>query len=208
MNHFELEIPQLRSALVQFGAIMLFSTVLVGSSYLYRNTHLDARDQANRQLHGLIDGYRSAVTSERIIRTRFADFQTLRAHGFVDGEPRLQWIENIRDLARRAQFPKIRYQLEERQQYNPDEALNMGSYQLYASPMQLSFDLYHAGDLLTFLQALDARSGGLYDLPYCNLQRLDKERGVSLTEPNIRGRCDLVWFTLHSLTKSDEDYAG
>lgn len=187
----ELRQPLLRTA----AALGVLLTVMVAAgSY---NAHMSqARVAAEQQFQGTVQEYRTAMESEQILRTEAERFTQLRALGFVGPEPRLRWIEDVRESAARADLVTIRYELEPRAAYPTSVAT--GSFQLFASLMRLELELRHEGDLLTFLNLLEARRGGLFELSACSLRHTRGEADVSLREGNVQADCELRWYSLDS----------
>jgi len=199
----DIDLTALRPALILFGCCVLLGGTLLGASFMYRNDQLSQMENARASLRQSISGYRDAVRAERIVRTRYGRYQALQARGFIGTEPRLWWLENLRELGMQTGVPAIRYQLEHRRA-RPGPLLPAmaeagtggGGLQLYASPMQLRLDLRHEGELLDFLEQLEGRGIGLFDIERCNLVRLHNDPEPRLDEANLRAECRLLWFTV------------
>jgi hypothetical protein len=185
---------ELRQSLLRTGAVLgvLLTVMIAAGSY---NAHMSqARTAAEQQFQGTVQEYRTAMESEQILRTEAERFTQLRAQGFVGPEPRLRWVEDVRETAARAGLLTIRYELEPRTAHPTSVAT--GSFQLFASLMRLELELRHEGDLLSFLNLLEARRGGLFELSACALRHTREEADISLQEGNIKADCELRWYSL------------
>lgn len=187
----ELRQPLLRSGVVLGGLLIL---MIAASAF---NAHMSkARQDAEQVFQGLVQDYRTALGSEQILRTDTERFALLQAQGIVGAEPRLRWIEDVRETADLAGIVSLNYELEPRAPFQA--AMNTGNYQLFASLMRLKLDLRHEGDLLHFLNLLEDRRGGLFDLSACALRQSGDEKEVTLQGSNLNAECELRWYSLDS----------
>jgi hypothetical protein len=185
---------ELRQPLSRAGAVLGILLVVMAAAGSY-NAHMSqARLSAEQHFQGTVQEYRTALESEQILRTETERFTQLRAQGFVGPEPRLRWIENVRESAARADLLTIRYALEPRTAHST--RVTTGSFQLFASLMRLELELRHEGDLFTFLNLLEARHGGLFELSACSLRHAREESEIKLQEGNLNVTCELRWFSL------------
>ncbi len=189
--YVELRPQLLRAGVVLGGLLILMIVAGVFNSQMYQ-----ARESAKQSLQGLTQDYRTAIGSEQILRTETSRFLQLQAKGIVGPEPRLRWVEDVRDIAARAGLVSISYELEPR----VPAAINMntGGYQLFTSLMRLKLELRHEGDLFRFMDMLEARGGGLFDLSACGLVRSHDDVGIRLQESNVLVNCELLWYSLDS----------
>ena len=185
---------ELRDALLRTGGLLGAVLLLMLAAGGY-NAHAErARLAAEQAFQDTLGEYRNAIASEQTLRSAAERFDALREQGFIGAEPRLRWIEDVRAAAAQARLVSIRYDLEPRRVEPSADAT--GSYQLFASDMKLRLALGHEGDLLAFLQALEARRGGLFELNACALQRDRGDAGISLREANLKAECMLRWYSL------------
>lgn len=187
----ELRQPLLRSGVILGGLLILMITAGTFNAHMSK-----AREDAEQMFQGLVLDYRTALGSEQILRTDTEHFALLQAQGIVGAEPRLRWIEDVRETAALAGIVSINYELEPRAPFQA--AMNTGSYQLFASHMRLKLDLRHEGDLLRFLSLLEDRRGGLFDLSACTLRKSGDENDVKLQGSNLNAECELRWYSLDS----------
>lgn len=188
---------ELRQPLLRAGAVLgaLLIAMLAAGGY---NSHTrQARAATEQQFQGTVQEYRAAMESEQILRTEAERFEQLRAQGFIGPEPRLRWIEDVRETATRAGLLAIRYELEPRSAAPANMApVATGSFQLFASLMRLELELRHEGDLLNFLGLLEERRGGLFELTACSLRHTREAGEISLQEGNVKADCELRWYSL------------
>jgi hypothetical protein len=187
---------ELRQPLLRSGAILGVLLILMIAAGGF-NAHMSkAHKAAEQTLQGLVQDYRTAVGSEQILRTETERFVSLQAQGIVGAEPRLRWIEDVRETAALTGVVAISYELEPRAPFQG--TMNTGSYQLFASKMRLKLELRHEGDLLRFLDQLDDRRSGLFDLSACALQKSKDENELHLHGSNVNAECELRWYSLDS----------
>lgn len=188
---------ELRQPLLRTGAVLAALLTLMAAAGGY-NAHVGKQRLATEQhFQNTVQDYRAALESEQILRTEAERFVQLRAQGFVGPEPRLRWVEDVRAAAAHAGLPAIRYELEPRTAHTANVAT--GSFQLFASLMRLQLELRHEGDLLRFLDLLEARRGGLFELSACTLRRTRDAGEISLQEANLKADCELRWYSLDAM---------
>lgn len=190
-------IAELRQPLQRTAAVLgVVLAIMIGAG-LYNAQIGQQRLATQQSFQGTVEEYRAALAAEQIVRTETERFTQLRVRGFVGPEPRLRWIEDVRQTAADTGIVTIRYELEPRAAYAGN--ISTGSFQLFASLMRLELELLHEGDLLEFLQALAARDSGLFEPVSCSLRRTGGDaREISLQAANISAKCELRWFSLDS----------
>lgn len=194
MSDTKLIYTELRQPLLRTGAVLAVLLILVAAAGSY-NAHVGRqRLAAEQHFQGTVQDFRTALESEQILRTEAERFLQLRAQGFVGPEPRLRWVEDVRTAAAGAGLVAIRYELEPRMPHTANFAT--GSFQLFASLMRLQLELRHEGDLLAFLNLLEARRGGLFELSACTLRRAREAGEISLQAANLKADCELRWYSL------------
>ncbi len=197
MADSKLIIAELRQPLQRSGVVLGLVLALMTAAGMY-NSHIGQQRQTTQQsFQGTVQEYRSALDAEQIMRTETERFSQLHARGFVGPEPRLRWIEDVRQTAAAAGVVTIRYELEPRAAYS--SSISTGSFQLFASLMRLELELLHEGDLLNFLESLDQRDSGLFELISCSLRRAHSDSNeINLHTGNVSAKCELRWFSLDS----------
>ena len=193
MLSFKVIYRELREQILRTSAIFTVVALLVGAATYFKYYMHKSYDDTEQSLNDTVFEYRNAIESERILKTQTSRFEALRAEGFIGPEPRLRWIEDVREIAQRTDLVSIKYQLGARDVTTT--ALPSATYQLFASPMKLELQLRHEGDLLTFLNLLEGRRGGLFELASCSLSR-ESHTALSLTDANVTAVCHLLWYSL------------
>lgn len=185
---------ELRDPLLRTGALVAALGLIVFFAGWF-NAQADlTRQSATQTFQEAVQEYRTAVESERILRTEAERFAALREQGFVGAEPRLRWVQAVREAAGQAGVVRIRYELEPRRAHATTQAT--GSYQLFASVMKLQLELRHEGDLFRFIELLTARRAGLFEATACTLRRSGDRQETRLEESNVSVDCALNWYSL------------
>lgn len=187
---------ELRQPLLRAGAFLAGLLVLMIAAGMFNAQMSRSRQSAEQSFQGLVQDYRTALASENILRTEAVRFAKLQTQGIVGPEPRLRWVEDVRDIAARTGVVAINYELEPRKP--APMSMATGSYQLFVSQMRLKLDLRHEGDLFRFLDLLEARRSGLFELSACALTRSRDDEPISLQESNLKVDCELRWYSLDS----------
>lgn len=194
MSDAKIIYAELRQPLLRTGVVLAALLALMAAAGSY-NAHVEQTRSATEQyFQGTVQDYRAALESAQILRTEAERFTQLRAQGFVGPEPRLRWVEDVRDTAASAGILAIRYELEPRTAST--DSVATGSFQLFASLMRLELELRHEGELFAFLNLLEARRSGLFELSACTLRRARETDEISLHEANLKVDCELRWYSL------------
>ncbi len=196
MNGLDLDLRRLRPSLILFGLSLLLAGGLVTASHFYKTAREEALRAEEARLRSLESGYLQAVRDRQAILTHYPRFKQLRAQGFLGADSRLLWVEEIRETALAARVLGAHYRLNESSLEPVAMDLDTGGYQLYGDPMSVRLELAHEGDLMSFLDLLDARRLGVWDLERCHLVRLTLPGEPSLESPNVQADCRLLWFNL------------
>ena len=208
MKGFDLDLRRLRPTLITFGVAVLFAGALFTASHLYREAHEDAFTALQQRLQALQEGYRQAVRDRRTILAHYPRFKQLKAQGFLGAEARLLWVEEVRETALTARVIAAHYRLHESAPRPVEANYDTGGYGLYGHPMRLRLDLAHEGDFLAFLDLLEARGLGVWELQRCRLSRLTPHGEPSLDGgANVQADCRMLWFNLQGITGAGEGEA-
>jgi len=131
-----------------------------------------------------------------VILQYLPDYRALQAQGLVGPEQRLDWIEGLRAANKQAGLFGVSYQIEARKAFSAIGQGNPVSQYLHQSQMKLSLGLVHEGDLLRFLQMLEAQQAGVYFLTGCSIDRPPSLDAPAPRQPNLTASCDLSWLTI------------
>ena len=132
---------------------------------------------------------------EKQLIQRYRDaYEDLQKSGAVGPEQRVNWLDALRRASQAARTLGVDYQLS--QQTASPIKLDTGVYKLQQSTMKLRIKLLHEGDLLSFLQALDAQRPGLYLIQSCNLTRTANTTFSVRYESKLAAECEFLWLSL------------
>nr|VFK54522.1 MAG: hypothetical protein BECKTUN1418F_GA0071002_10445 [Candidatus Kentron sp. TUN]VFK56304.1 MAG: hypothetical protein BECKTUN1418D_GA0071000_10441 [Candidatus Kentron sp. TUN]VFK57364.1 MAG: hypothetical protein BECKTUN1418E_GA0071001_10455 [Candidatus Kentron sp. TUN] len=190
----------IRNALIFLGISAVISASVVVGSLVFLHEAKDQYGVQERRLDDVRTRYRRLDEERVIVDAYFPHFQRFVQTGLIGEEHRLTWLEALQNAAERIGLPELRYDISSRKPHVPDFPVDDGFYQVYATDMQLTIGLLHAGDLLSLLAELDRHAVGIYRVVYCRLRRI--ERGFSRVSEhnpnraNLNAECTLRWYTL------------
>ena len=152
-------------------------------------------------LNGIRQKSTQADQEKQLIQRYREAYEALQKSGTVGPEQRVNWLDALRNASQAARTLGVDYQLS--QQTASPIKLETGAYKLQQSTMKLRIKLLHEGDLMNFLQALDAERPGLYLLQSCNLTRGSSGAFSVRYEPKLMAECDLIWLSLIESDKAE-----
>lgn len=130
----------------------------------------------------------NAQNEEKELREKFARYQNIEARGYIGGERRLDWVEQIRKIKTNRKLLDIQYELE------PQRVLesNSSGYDFMVSSMKLQMRLLHEEDLLNFLADLRDNIRALTSVKSCNVVR----QTLPGSAAQLTADCAIDWITL------------
>lgn len=185
-----------RNASIALGLSIAIGGGLFAASAAYRD---DKEKEYNKQHRRYLDMSRKYLTvdeEERTIKSYYPLYQSLERDGVIGEEQRLDWIDTLRAVAANIKLPSLRYEISARTPYTPDFVLDTGVFQLYASQISLRMGLFHEGDLVNMLDALNFNSPGIFSVESCKLSRTSKILQRNPARENLQADCRLRWVTL------------
>lgn len=189
--------PSLATALVMIalGALAVW--------FVLQQSQLAQRDRNTAQSQRSASAQRLAQSrdEEQEIKQKIARYNTLVARGIIGEEHRLDWVEQINAIKSARQLYDLQYEIAPQK---PIDATILpgtsGSYEFYASTMQLTLQLLHEGDLLDFLTDLRAKVHADIRPRSCDVARLPKSAAGSTDgrgpQPLLKADCTLDWITV------------
>ncbi|HFD80057.1 MAG TPA: hypothetical protein ENK05_06675 [Gammaproteobacteria bacterium] len=204
MSRFELDTAALRRPLNSLLLILVAVAILLWTSIRYLDGRQAQLRQARSDLNILRSEYRRAVEAGGILQTSRKRYEELRLRGFVGKEPRLRWIESLRNSGRDVELYNLRYTLRQRRPIHLN-GHDGEHYQLFGSPMQLHLDLLHEGRLVDFFGALDDDRAAVYQLRSCTMVPDFSGATVAADKANVSADCDMIWYTVDRLQTVEED---
>ena len=156
----------------------------------------EARAELQRQ-QATLDATRArqaqGEAEARMIKQHLDAYHALIARGFVGEENRLAWIEAAQLANRDARLYGLTYTLSPR---SVAPAALAGGLPLKQTRMVLKMPLLVETDLPRFLDALRARSAGLFRVDRCRLTRSSETAPQPLNRPELDAECELLWYTV------------
>ena len=183
-----------------FAICMVLSASLIGGTWYFEDQMLRKYNMDKNRFQSVSNQYLAVDQEEQLIREYYPEFVELYNHGVIGQERRLNWIETLRASEENIKLPGMRFKIDSQTRYATDYPLDVGSFQIYSSPMKLNLDLLHEGDLKKLLGDLDQYAQGTYNLSRCTLHKTDKINLENTSKANISAECDLHWF---NIKKSD-----
>lgn len=207
MNRFEYNVGALKAPAIVLLVTTLASAAVVWFSESYLSAHELRLQQARNELNRARDEYRQAVEAKTFVNTVQQRYLQLEQRGFVGNEPRLSWIEALRNSGHKQHLYALQYNLKQRQSLQLTDSDGNGHYQVYGSFMQLDMELAHEVELLRYFDDLERERPGVWSLRGCTLSSVAADNNIALDKPNIRASCELAWYTLmpHSGNSEGED---
>ena len=156
----------------------------------------EARAELQRQQAALDATHARQAQGEaeaRMIEQHLDAYHALIARGFVGEENRLAWIEAAQLANRDARLYGLTYTLSPR---SVAPAALAGGLPLKQTRMVLKMPLLVETDLPRFLDALRARSAGLFRVDRCRLTRSSETAPQPLNRPELDAECELLWYTV------------
>lgn len=121
-------------------------------------------------------------------------YRELEKSGFAGEEQRINWLDALRNANARAEIFGVSYQIGIQHPYPYSAEFDPGTVALQESIMELDMRLLHEGDLLRFLDELQAQQVGLFHIKECALLRTDRSDNLR-NQPYVHAKCDLAWIT-------------
>jgi len=205
MKQFEINTDMLRTPLQHLFLVAIVISLLAGLSGWYAGGEHEELLHTRIDLNVLRAEYRDAVEAGGILHTSQQRYHDLEQRGFIGEEPRLLWIESLRNSGQLQRLYSLKYNLQQQQAIKLDGGPVTSHYQLYASPMELHLDLTHEGRLVTFFDTLRAERPAVYQLQACTLISRFSENQVAFDKANVSADCDLVWYTARPMEHFKED---
>lgn len=185
-----------RKPLIAFAVVLLLASTVLALSFHFRDQREQRRQLQLAELQALQSGRREAVAAAHAVHRYRHRYQRLDQRGFIGAEPRLRWIESVRAAGRAQHIDHILYRVHEQHPYQGNLGIEHSGYGLYASAMVLQLNLSHEGELLRFLDALEAQQNGLFDLTGCSMTPGFVGATPTTDRPNLVARCELLWYTV------------
>lgn len=157
----------------------------------------DAGQEDADQIHAISDAKtnnENVVEQSRILVEYLPKYRAYIERGVIGDEQRLDWVEVLNQVAHRRRLPDLQYSLEAQQKVGglPEGGL----FELYETKMQLNMHVFHEGDAIEVLSALEQQAKGLFRVQRCEFRRERPTVELTGQATNLYGECRLSWITL------------
>lgn len=188
----------LKGPMIVFTFSLALSAGLVAGTWYFKDTMQKKYNVEKQRFQTVSNQYLAVDQEEKQVKQFLPGFIQLYNEGLLGEERRLNWIETLRAAGDRIELLSLRYEIDSQSPYTPDYSINSGIYRMFSSPMKLTMDLLHMGDLDRLLHELNERAQGIYNVSSC---RFTRKGGGSVDfkaeiAPNISAECELKWFNL------------
>ncbi len=198
-----------RSALKQLRVPIAAALILVGigvAALIASDNRLvearKAQKAAQDQLRSTRDRVSRVAEEEREIRNNLVHFQKMERRGMVGAEKRLEWIESIAAIRQRRRLFEIRYTVDAQRVVDYPgivQTRKSDGATFMASRLKLDMQLLHEGDLLDFLDDLEAAGNSLVSPRSCSITRVEGAGGGGgPLRPRLRASCLVDMITLRT----------
>jgi len=205
MERFEIHQAELRRPVLMLLGVLLVSAALIWTSDVFRDTRERHLDTARSDLDTVRTDYRRAIEADNILRTSKQRYRELQQRGFIGDEPRLLWIESMRNSGRANRLYNLQYSLKQQQPLTLSDLDYTEYYQLYTSPMSVQLELTHEVDLIRFFAELDHEKPAIYRLRGCTLKPLFNAEGIAFDKANVSASCNISWYTVKRRSENTEE---
>ena len=199
MNRRDIDWSVLRGSIIVLAVTLALSAAAVVASGYYRAEQSESFEKEQRSFLSASRRYLSVDEEERLIREYLPRFERLSAAGLIGEEQRLQWLETLREAKNTLRLPSLQYSIAPRRQYEAGAGADLprGDYEPFASEMDVTAGLVHAGDLFRLFDELERKANGIFSVHDCALNRRGREATAPDPEAaNLTVSCRLMWITL------------
>jgi hypothetical protein len=169
------------------GALGLLCACAIGLSY-YLGSWQTQNDRLSREIQDVQTRLHNSDAENQLRTQLWPNLLDLYRRGWVGHERRMEWVERLDRLGRQWSGAHINYEIEAQKTASPDALagrLSLQNSSVYSSPMKLSMDLLHEGDVFRILGGLQAEpSLGLMEPQACQLHK---------EATNIKADCQVTW---------------
>ncbi|NKB36379.1 MAG: hypothetical protein GKR93_04310 [Gammaproteobacteria bacterium] len=196
MKRNDIDWSILRGAIIIFiFSLLLSGGLLAGSFYFKENMHKEYMKN-NAMFKSISNRYFAVDEEEKQIKEYYPLFVELYNKGVIGREQRLNWIEVLREADEELGILGLNYDIRSQEAYRPGFQVDLGTYQLFRSIMNLNMQLLHEEDLFRLFELLDKRALGAYNVSSCNItvkgKKIIDDPGVA----NLNVECELIWHTI------------
>jgi len=192
------DFKHLRWSIAALALSILVGAALLGAVYFYQTRMAKENRTAQAQQQETRARLAQAAQEEVELRDKIARFQDLQSRGFIGKESRLDWVEQIAEIAGNRKLTDLGYEFLPQR---PADALLVpggpvaGGFSFLTSTQRISLKLLHEGDLLTLLKDLRNNIHALILIRGCGVERLSAGPGERKSGYQLAAECELDWVT-------------
>lgn len=185
-------------ASLKTSMLLLLAAGLMAAAGIFWSHQQDTQALAALQaqqtaLHAAHARQQQGRTEARLIAQHIDAYHALIARGFVGEENRLAWIEAVHLANRDARLYGLTYTLSPRA---AAPATLASGLPLKQTRMVVNMPLLVETDLPRFLDAVRARTPGVFRVSRCRLIRITDTPPQPVNHPELDAECELLWFTV------------
>lgn len=198
MNRSEIDWSYLRQDLPVPAVTAVVALIVLGLSIWFVSVQNDnyARISVNQDVMNA--DYDALVTRKRLVDRYHRRYGQFQQQGFIAVENRLDWVETLRESAKRLRLPSLTYSLEPQLKVVPPIPSTSvdAEIQIFLSKLELEVGLVHERDLLRLFGSLQQTAPGLLKVDGCRLDRQAEHDEVQAVDANIVASCSIDLFSI------------
>jgi len=140
----------------------------------------------------------------KILKKNLPQFNKLIDRSVIGDENRLDWVETLRLATDKFKIENIEFRIEEQKEVKDKRFYIKTGYSLYQSRMHLNMQLFHEGDYLNVMEALEKKAKGIFHVDQCNLFRSRTNFEIDESKSNVNAECTLSWYTVRFQSMQNE----
>lgn len=174
---------------------LVVSVLFVAGSFAYLR-----QERANEKisLRNLAEAQTRIGNANKEIQDLIASidaYKRMRERGLFSEPSRLLWVERVASLKERHRLTALDYELGPRAAVLLPESASFPSIEILGSPVQMTIQTLHDGDLIGFLGELSTLSAGAFPMKRCAIRLLPTVQASALAA-RLETKCNFVWVTL------------
>jgi hypothetical protein len=191
-------IASLKASIALLVAALALTAIGLFWSYRYDRTARAAVRAQQAVLDSAQARQQQGQTEARLIEQHLDAYHALTERGFIGEENRLAWIEAVQLANRDAHLYGLAYTLSPRA---AAPAYLASGLPLNQTRMVVKMPLLVETDLPHFLDAVRARTPGIFRVERCRLSRGAVTPPQPVNRPELDAECELLWFTVAAAGK-------
>jgi len=187
----------LRGALIFLLLAVIMAAALAYFGLFYEEQRAAEYRQQETRLSQTHRKYEQLVRDLDLMEQYTNLFNEYKSSGLVGDERRLSWIESLEAVNSRLRLPKLSYNLMPQEDFRRPGFKALRFVSVKSSPMQVTMELLHEGDLFSLMDGLEQEISNLFTVDSCRL-RLKGQVGklFDTRKPNLTGECVIRWITI------------